>query len=74
MKYVVTKRTVTVTTKVKLSDYMTEDPREAIAYEKQMPKREKVQAFVEALEFSKPEDVKVSEEVEIEETITAEDL
>lgn len=73
-KVIVIKRTVTVTSRVKLEDYQTDDPREAIAYEKYMPRQEKIEAFVEALEFSEPGDVKVSEEVTIEETIDDSDL
>lgn len=65
-KYVIVKRTVTVTQRSPLDDYSTTDPREAISYELQMPKHEKIEAFVEALEFSEPEDVKVSEEVTVE--------
>jgi len=62
-KMIVTTRTVTVTQRVPLADYGTEDPNEAIAYEKDMPDQEKIEAFVQALEFSEPKDVVVREQV-----------
>lgn len=65
-KIVVTKRTVTVVQRVKLDDYSTTDPREAISYELQMPKSEKIEAFIETLEFSESGDVSVSEIVTVE--------
>lgn len=65
-KVIVLKRTVTVIQRTPLDDYSTTDPREAISYELQMPKPEKIEAFVEALEFSEPEDVSVSEVVTVE--------
>jgi len=63
---VVVKRTVTVISRAPLGDYVTTDPNEAIEYEEGLPEHEKIEQFMQALEFSEPEDVTVSEEVSVE--------
>ena len=63
---VVVKRTVTVIYRAPLDEYVTTDPNEAIEYEKGLPKHEKIEQFLQALDFSESEDVTVSEEVSVE--------
>lgn len=70
-KVIAVTRTITVTQRVPLSDYMTEDPREAIAYEKQMPFIEKVSAFMETLEYTDRSNVMLEERIQV---IEEEDL